>query len=324
MANRGKCIVEGEGFTIIEVMIVLAITGLMFLIAALFIGGKQNHTEFSLGVSELQSSLQKNIDDVENGIFNEENPNTCTQSTAFTAEDDPIVVPPTIKYDPSGSSSGCIFLGSALQFDASNNPVDSTINVYPIVGNQDMQTDPLIVSQNLMQSYPILLSYQASAGQPMSFQQLSLEYGLEFACSKNSIAYYTSSTTTPPNPCSSGGSGIPIGAFGFATTTPLAPTSSPNLSGDDAASQVVSLIAFNNTGFNLTSDPNFTNESIAQINSDLATIPTDGSGVVIDPQGGITMCLMDGGTNQSALFDIGSSGQQLSVTVSIEPGLDCG
>jgi hypothetical protein len=84
------------------------------------------------------------------------------------------------------------------------------------------------------------------------------------------------------------------------------------------------LIAFTGTGFNLSSDPNFTNESILQINKDLATIPGGGSGVVIDPPGGVTMCLMDGGTNQSALFVIGSSGQQLSVTVSIEPGLDCG
>lgn len=46
------------GYTVVEVMIVLAVSGIMFLVAANFINGKQQKTSFANGVNEMASRIQ--------------------------------------------------------------------------------------------------------------------------------------------------------------------------------------------------------------------------------------------------------------------------
>ena len=57
------------GYTIIEVMIVLAVSGLMFIIAATFINGKQQRATFTAGVNEMASELQNVIEQVNDGSY---------------------------------------------------------------------------------------------------------------------------------------------------------------------------------------------------------------------------------------------------------------
>ncbi|MGH7238724.1 MAG: type II secretion system protein, partial [Candidatus Saccharimonadales bacterium] len=60
---------EGRGFTIIEVMIFLAVSGFMFVIAAVFINGKQDNVAFRQGMEAVASTVTNTIDTVANGEY---------------------------------------------------------------------------------------------------------------------------------------------------------------------------------------------------------------------------------------------------------------
>ena len=66
--NGGK---RPLGYTIIEVMIVLAVSGVMFIIAASFISGKQESTAFTEGANEFASQLQQTIAEVADGQYSD-------------------------------------------------------------------------------------------------------------------------------------------------------------------------------------------------------------------------------------------------------------
>src|SRR5688572_4270761 len=53
-----------RGFTVVEVLIVLAITGLLFVSAAVMIAGRQNRTAFEQSVRNIHSQIQAAIDEV--------------------------------------------------------------------------------------------------------------------------------------------------------------------------------------------------------------------------------------------------------------------
>lgn len=57
------------GFTIVEVMIFLAVSGLTFLIAAYYINGKQTQAEFSQGMDSATATIKSLIDDVQDNNY---------------------------------------------------------------------------------------------------------------------------------------------------------------------------------------------------------------------------------------------------------------
>ena len=59
LGGRNRHSKQPFGYTIVEVMIVLAVSSAMFLIAANFINGKQERTAFSQGSNEMVSQLQR-------------------------------------------------------------------------------------------------------------------------------------------------------------------------------------------------------------------------------------------------------------------------
>jgi prepilin-type N-terminal cleavage/methylation domain-containing protein len=101
------------GYTIVEVMIVLAISSLMFLIAAQFINGKQEQASFKTGVDNFASSLQNTMDDVSNGQFSDINFN-CQQ----TGNGLFLTVPLSGQTSTQGTNPSCVFLGKIIYFYA--------------------------------------------------------------------------------------------------------------------------------------------------------------------------------------------------------------
>ncbi|HVV66698.1 MAG TPA: prepilin-type N-terminal cleavage/methylation domain-containing protein [Candidatus Saccharimonadales bacterium] len=107
---------QGMGYTIIEVMIVLAVSGLMFVIAATFINGKQEKTAFTQGVNEMASRVQDVIEQVTDGNYSDI-PLKCTGSPSGT----------TIGSDPTetqGTNSSCVFIGKFFHFGVSGTPTN--------------------------------------------------------------------------------------------------------------------------------------------------------------------------------------------------------
>jgi len=119
-----------RGFTIVETLIVLAVTGLMFLLAVVAINGKQNQAEFNQAINDIRSQVQQEIDQVAAGDYPNTNNFTCN-GTLGTLK----ILPGTNK---QGSNDGCVYLGKVLQFGVHGNGASPQQYIsYTIAGLQD-------------------------------------------------------------------------------------------------------------------------------------------------------------------------------------------
>src|SRR5665213_1330579 len=93
------------GYTIVEVMIVLAVSGAMFLVAANFISGKQERTAFTQGVNEMASRIQDVIEQVSDGQYSDIQLNCAFSggSTTFPSGS-----------NTQGTNTNCVFLGKLV------------------------------------------------------------------------------------------------------------------------------------------------------------------------------------------------------------------
>lgn len=120
---------HASGYTILESMIFLAVTGALFGMVAVTIQGQQQRAEFNQGVRDLESRVQDIMNDVATGYYT----NTGTfRCSALPSDPTPNIVAGS---NNQGANLGCIFLGRAIQFGAHNsNRRDYT--VFTVVGKQ--------------------------------------------------------------------------------------------------------------------------------------------------------------------------------------------
>ncbi len=295
-----------SGFTIIETMIVLAVTGFILLGAILAVQGKTNETEYIQVVNNLQSQLQRTVSNVINGysqIFasNTETSNsqydfTCTANPATGRSNGYLSF--TSSPSQQGANEGCTFLGYVLQFTSPNysSSAENFYNLYTIAGIQYCASNvltsgsscmtPNVIPITLQEEAPTTL-YPASSDSytkslPTSLlQQESIQFGV------HAVAMYYNNNTRNK-----------IGAFAI-------------LLSPDATTQQVNLYAIKNSSFSI----NATNMA-SIINRSLEDNP-----IAVDS---VEICLASGSSNQSGLITIGgSSGQQTTVSLRIYTGTTC-
>jgi len=154
------------GYTIVEVMIVLAISGVMFLIAAEFINGKAAKASFTQGVNEMASIIQKSLDDVTNGEYSDA-PLGCTFTFNLSTGTWKTTVNSQVSGATQGTNSDCVYLGKLIEFYPNT---DNTYAVLSVAGGREangqaveqidgssgteLQADPAIVTPILIQKIP--------------------------------------------------------------------------------------------------------------------------------------------------------------------------
>lgn len=119
------------GYTIIEVMIVLAVSAALLGSSVTLINQQNRRTAFNQTVRDLELKIQDILNDVDTGFYPTNNNFSCiASSTAGTA--------PTITANPNeqGKNEGCIFIGKALHFAPALDS-DSLINIYTVVGRKN-------------------------------------------------------------------------------------------------------------------------------------------------------------------------------------------
>jgi hypothetical protein len=120
-----------RGYTIVEVIIFLAISSALFIISSLFLSQSEGHNRFSQSMRDTQSKISDILNDIPTGFANGTSGTTgisCMQVSGHP------------KFNPGGggTSADCIFLGKVIQFTDSNNPPtagqESTIYIYSVFG----------------------------------------------------------------------------------------------------------------------------------------------------------------------------------------------
>jgi type II secretory pathway pseudopilin PulG len=118
-----------NGFTISETLIVVAITGVMFSAIVFTLSGRQNRTEFTQSIQEVQSQIEQVIHDVGVGYYPNANNFQCSASLSG-----PVF---GVGSTEQGANKGCVFLGKAIQFGvpSTKNGIED-FKIYSIAGLQ--------------------------------------------------------------------------------------------------------------------------------------------------------------------------------------------
>ncbi len=119
-----------KGFTIIEVVLFLAITGGLF--AALMVGVNSNLTQqrYRESVSSLYAFLQDQYNEVNN-------PRNEERNKALTCTDGAIVVDEVASGDARGASDKCVLLGKAITVESSG----TVLKVSSVIGTERSSID---------------------------------------------------------------------------------------------------------------------------------------------------------------------------------------
>ena len=127
----GKTPLKPQGYTIVEVMIVLAVSSMLFVMAATFINGKQARTSFSTGVNEMTSRIQDTITQVNRGKYSDVKLKCRIDAGSAKAE----VPAPSDPDTPQGANPKCVFVGKFYHFKVENNP--QKYEVFSLAGIRD-------------------------------------------------------------------------------------------------------------------------------------------------------------------------------------------
>ncbi len=271
---------DSRGYTILEVMIFLAISGFMFVLAAGFVSGKQSRSEFRQGMNDINTQVQQVINDVSNGFYPSNNTFTCKDIGAGSA--------PQLSAGSSGtqgSNQGCIFLGKVIQFGVSgSNGLD--YNTFTVAGRQYKisSSDGTLVTL-LAEAKPTAVCGVTPATCPDASFDLTDRKTLQWGTRVTKIF----SASIPA-----------ISAVGFFGSL----GSYNNTSGElQSGSQNVAVVPLDGA----------LNQTEAQLAQKIATI-TDAS---IDNNPNITICLEGGGSQFGTLNIGGGNGQRLTTSINI-------
>jgi hypothetical protein len=281
-----KMLGQGSGYTMVEVMIFLAVTGALFVAIAGNINGQQRKTEFLNAVRDTESRLRDILNDVATGYYTYNPGFSCTSS--LTTNTRPVISAGTTQQgaNAGGANAGCIYLGRAVQF-APQGTTGQSYRLYSVIGRQKTATGKTV--QNLAETIPTTLTYGNS------ISDFTVGNGATIAW----VSYYNGAT--------------PQGRIGAITMFgSLGQFSGNNLA---SGSSETSIYPLTTQGSNV-SDVNATQTTIISLIDNMYLVATP----VQNPSGGVKICINSGGTNQSAIITIGGSNRRTTIDSSIKVG----
>ena len=134
---------RSEGYTITEISLFLGITGLLFLFALVGTGSTLRTTRFTDSGQSLHAYLQKQYDNLLNGVDTRPGQEECNTGTVDT-----------FAHQAPGTSP-CLLLGKLVTLTqaTSSTPSSNTIHTYDIVGTEPANPNFTLSDQNLIVTY---------------------------------------------------------------------------------------------------------------------------------------------------------------------------
>jgi type II secretory pathway pseudopilin PulG len=268
-------------------MVVLAVTGVLFVIIAVTLSGRQNTAEFTRAIQSVQSEIQQTIDQVSAGFYPNAGNFTCTSGgggVQFAAGS-----------TGQGANKDCVFLGKVIQFQVAGTDPEQ-YQIYTIAGLHGV---------SIGASSPFVNTAPKVVGIGGNYTDYStakfLQYGL---------------TTLWVH-----ANGSSMGAVGFL----MEPGSlaAGSTSGYDSGSQPIDLVPIRSTALSQTMQQAVTGIENSANGSGGLNDPLLTASAPVNPAGGVQICFVSGATRQSGLMTIGSSGRQLLVKLDIRSNRTC-
>jgi hypothetical protein len=127
---RGR--LSQTGYTVVEVLVFLAVSGMMFAVAANLVNGKQAKSEFRQGMNDLNSQIKQVINDVGTGFYPSNSDFICRVNGAGKTQAQ------AGRSVTQGSNDQCVFLGKVIQFNiiSRGHPQPDTMSIYTIAGRR--------------------------------------------------------------------------------------------------------------------------------------------------------------------------------------------
>lgn len=168
-----------QGFTIVETMIVLAVTGAMFVVAALAISGRQNRTDFQIGSRNLQIAIQGVINETSSGYYPNNGDFTCSAGSGHNVK-----ITNSGSGAAQGQSTNCVFGGKVLAF--ARNTAD--YSTYSLAGRRVSTTGQEVTSASDAWLATIHPWSTLTALLPNSIRYYGVRYAASGAFSNTSVA----------------------------------------------------------------------------------------------------------------------------------------
>ncbi|HSE29004.1 MAG TPA: hypothetical protein VLA77_00260 [Candidatus Saccharimonadales bacterium] len=125
-----------QGYTIIEVTLFLAISGLLLLVAVLTTGGTIRNLRFTDSGNSLEAYVQKQYDNVLAGVNSRDNQQICNAGSFSSGTQEP-------------GTSNCFFMGKLILFTTG----DYKLKTYNIVGTEPSNLDFSMSDEQLIAAY---------------------------------------------------------------------------------------------------------------------------------------------------------------------------
>lgn len=113
-------------YTIVEALMFLAVSALIFAMVVVSFEGQQDRTQFNQSVKDLETRIIDLANDISNGFYSSPNNFSCQSLPGDS----------TVTFGggstPRGENEGCIFAGQVLAFT----PNSSTFTITPLAGKQ--------------------------------------------------------------------------------------------------------------------------------------------------------------------------------------------
>lgn len=116
-----------RGYTIVEVMIFLAVSGGLLVAATSIIGGKQERVRFTQSIDRFSQNVQDVLNDVSTGYYPTQGNFSCTNPGAGG-----VVVFDNNVANSQGTNKDCVFLGKIIQLGTA--PDKTAYNVFTMAG----------------------------------------------------------------------------------------------------------------------------------------------------------------------------------------------
>jgi Tfp pilus assembly protein FimT len=142
-------VTDSHGFTIVETLIFLAVSGVMFVSAMLVVGGQQARTEFRQSAGEFQALIDDTANDVATGYYLNNGGRVCGNWAGV-----PFIWTGTAQ---QGTQQGCIMMGRVIQFGHEGD--NTKVARYNVAGVR--QKDGRLV-QTLVDAQPDIYAPQVS------------------------------------------------------------------------------------------------------------------------------------------------------------------